>query len=92
LARHNYNSLALDGKLADRTEPYNLEGAYFTMAREAIYARYSYIRQMYTCMYMAARNGGACWEPLFFYYPSDEVLFDIADESFMVAGALKVSP
>jgi hypothetical protein len=37
--------------------------------------------------------GNTCFDPLFYYYPYDENTFgDRVEESFIFAGALKVSP
>ena len=47
---------------------------------------------MYTCLFEASVDGGSCIEPVFFYYPEDDKLFYNVEESFMVGGALKVSP
>ena len=41
-------------------------------------------------MYEASQNGGTCIDPLFYYYPNDENAY--IDNTFMVAGALKVTP
>lgn len=47
---------------------------------------------MYTCLFEASQNGGTCIDPLFFHYPNDEELYKDYEESFIVAGAIKVSP
>jgi alpha-glucosidase (family GH31 glycosyl hydrolase) len=47
---------------------------------------------MYTCLYEVSQWGGSCIDPLFYYYPEDDNLFTNIEESFMVGGALKVSP
>lgn len=47
---------------------------------------------MYTCLYEAMMDGGSCFDPLFYYYPEDEKLFEEIESSFIVGGALKVSP
>lgn len=47
---------------------------------------------MYTCLYETMMDGGTCFDPLFYYYPNDDNLFHNYEESFMVGGALKVSP
>jgi len=65
---------------------------YKTMATESLLDRYQYLRHMYTCLFEASSFGGSCIDPLFFYYPEDDNLFDNIEESFMVGGALKVSP
>mmetsp|Transcript_43930 Transcript_43930/g.42469 ORF Transcript_43930/g.42469 Transcript_43930/m.42469 type:complete len:212 (+) Transcript_43930:2194-2829(+) len=77
---------------SDDMEPYNMAEPYKTMAKESLFDRYQYLRHMYTCLFEANQYGGSCIDPLFFYYPEDESLYDNIEESFMVGGALKVSP
>jgi len=74
------------------TEPYNLEGDYLTAANASMIDRYQYIRLMYTCLFEANQEGESCFEPLFFYFPFNSYLYNNTDDSFMVAGALKVTP
>ena len=62
------------------------------MARNSIYDRYQYLRHMYTCLYETMMSGGTCFDPMFYYYPEDDNLFQNYEASFMVGGALKVSP
>eukprot|EP00350_Pseudokeronopsis_sp_OXSARD2_P008340 CAMPEP_0170555920 /NCGR_PEP_ID=MMETSP0211-20121228/14669_1 /TAXON_ID=311385 /ORGANISM="Pseudokeronopsis sp., Strain OXSARD2" /LENGTH=62 /DNA_ID=CAMNT_0010865949 /DNA_START=99 /DNA_END=283 /DNA_ORIENTATION=+ len=57
---------------------------YKTMAKESLFDRYQYLRHMYTCLFEANQYGGSCIDPLFFYYPEDESLYDNIEESFMV--------
>ena len=73
-ARVHQNATYL-GNVSDNTEPYNLQGNWLTIARESIYDRYQYIRQMYTCLYEINQWGGSCFDPLFFYYPGDQNTF-----------------
>jgi len=47
---------------------------------------------MYTCMFETSINGGSCIEPLFFYYPKDDNVYGDSSSTFMVGGAIKVSP
>lgn len=47
---------------------------------------------MYTCLFEVNQNGGSCIDPLFYYYPDDDNLYDDTTSSFMVGGAIKVSP
>ncbi len=62
------------------------------MAKDALFDRYQYLRHMYTCLFEVNQWGGSCIDPLFYYYPDDDNLFVNIEESFMVGGALKVSP
>jgi alpha-glucosidase (family GH31 glycosyl hydrolase) len=47
---------------------------------------------MYTCLFEVSQWGGSCIDPLFYYYPLDDNLFTNVEQTFMVGGALKVSP
>ena len=62
------------------------------MAKDSLYDRYQYLRHMYTCLFEVSTNGGTCFDPLFYYFPEDENLHIDPESSFMVGGALKVSP
>lgn len=33
--------------------------------------RYQYSRMMYTCLFESMKYGGTCFDPLFYYYPTD---------------------
>jgi alpha-glucosidase (family GH31 glycosyl hydrolase) len=90
-ARHHYN-LTWKGEPNEPNEPFRMEEPYQTYARNSIYDRYQYLRVMYTCLYEVSQSGGSCFDPLFYHYPSDDNLFDNIEESFLIHGALKVSP
>src|SRR5690348_344076 len=45
-----------------------------------------------TCLYEANQNGGSCFDPLFYYYPTDDMTFQNYEHTFIVGGALKVTP
>lgn len=62
------------------------------MAKDSLFDRYQYLRHLYTCLFEVHQNGGTCFDPLFYYYPEDDNLFDNPEQSFIVGGALKVSP
>ena len=74
-ARGHYNRTWHGEDLKGGTEPYNLEGAYLTMARNSIYDRYQYLRHMYTCLYETMMSGGTCFDLMFYNYPEDDTLF-----------------
>lgn len=57
-----------------------------------MYDRLQYLRLMYTCLFEVSQWGGTCIDPLFFYYPNDLNNYENYENTFMVAGALKVSP
>lgn len=52
-------------------EPYKLNGKNLKRGILSIYQRYSYIRQIYTCMFEVSQNGGTCFDPLFYKYADD---------------------
>lgn len=73
-------------------EPFTLAtGVTKGWATESLNARYQYLRHMYTCLYEVSSSGGTCIDPMFFYYPTDDQVYPDTT-SFMVGGALKVSP
>ena len=47
---------------------------------------------MYTCLFEAYKYGGTCFDPLFYYYPNDQNLYSNIESSFIVGGALKITP
>mmetsp|Transcript_21812 Transcript_21812/g.16165 ORF Transcript_21812/g.16165 Transcript_21812/m.16165 type:complete len:113 (+) Transcript_21812:2049-2387(+) len=57
-----------------------------------MFDRLRYVRHMYTCMFEAHQWGGSCIDPLFYYYPDDEGAYEDMEHTFIVGGALKVSP
>ena len=57
-----------------------------------MFDRYQYLRHMYTCLFEVSQWGGSCIDPLFFFYPQDDNLYTNVEKTFMVGGALKVSP
>lgn len=50
------------------------------------------MRQMYNCIFEVSSWGGSCFDPLFYYYPTDDQAFEHIDETYLVGGSLKVSP
>lgn len=40
----------------------------------------------------AEDEGNTCFDPLFFYYPLDDQTFQNIEDTFIFAGAIKVSP
>jgi alpha-glucosidase (family GH31 glycosyl hydrolase) len=73
-------------------EPYNLPKPYSSWARNAIYDRLKYTRQMYTCLFEASLTGKTCFDPLFYHYPENDDLYKNYESTFIVSDALKVSP
>lgn len=91
LARTHQN-LTFEDTPSERSEPYLLEGKYKDWALHSIRDRYSYLRHMYTCLFEVNQNGGTCIDPLFYYYPDDDNVYGDTTSTFMVGGAIKVSP
>jgi alpha-glucosidase (family GH31 glycosyl hydrolase) len=60
---------------SERSEPYTLAEPYLSMARDSIYDRYSYLRHLYTCLFEVSQWGGSCFDPLFYYFPEDDMAF-----------------
>lgn len=87
-----HQNLTWKGGPSDRSEPYLLVEPWLTVARDSMFDRLQYLRHMYTCLFEVSQWGGTCFDPLFYYYPDDDNLFDNIEESFMIGGALKVSP
>lgn len=77
---------------SDANEPYLMEEPYKSIALRAMLDRYQYLRHMYTCLFEASKNGGSCIDPLLYYFPKDENVYTDIDSTFMVGGALKVTP
>jgi alpha-glucosidase (family GH31 glycosyl hydrolase) len=66
---------------------------YYSMAKDTLYARLQWVRQVYGCLFRMHDEGYTCFDPLFFHYPNlgDEGYAN-PDHTFIVADALKVSP
>lgn len=92
LARSNQNDK--NGDATDEPqEPYAIKDPKFAgWATAAIQDRYQYLRHMYTCLYEVSQWSGSCIDPAFYYYPTDENLYLDTSASFMVGGALLVTP
>ena len=95
LARFHYD------KDSDMNEPYLVsEEPYKDMVHRAMHDRYQYLREMYTCMAELSFDKGfdksiemaTCWDPLFYHYPTDDKVYNTTDSSFLVHGAIKVTP
>lgn len=73
-------------------EPYNIQEPYKTLAKNAMLNRYSYMRQLYTCLFESTKYGGTCFDPLLYYFPTDDKVYEEIESTFIFAGALKVTP
>lgn len=69
-----------------------MEGKYKEWAQAAIKDRYQYLRHMYTCLFEVSQWGGSCIDPLFYHFPTDDNVYKDTSSSFMIGGALKVTP
>ena len=70
-----------------------MEGKWKTIAKKSMQDRYQYLRHLYTCLYEANQNGGTCFDPLFYYFPTDENLYGTSIDTTMIfGGAIKVTP
>jgi alpha-glucosidase (family GH31 glycosyl hydrolase) len=83
-----------DARGGGPNEPYNLKEPYMSMAKNALYNRLQYVRQMYTCLYMAQEDGETCFDPLLFHFPEDDEVLDPTktEHSFIFANSLKITP
>jgi alpha-glucosidase (family GH31 glycosyl hydrolase) len=69
-----------------------MNDTYKAIAKRAMLDRYSYLRHMYTCLFEAYKYGGSCFDPLFYSFPADENVYTDMESTFIVGGALKVTP
>lgn len=77
-------------KNSQSSEPYLLKDK--TKAKASMIDRYQYLRYIYTCLYEVSISGGTCFDPMFYYYPNDDTLFNNIESTFLVGGAIKVTP
>lgn len=73
-------------------EPYNMAEPYFSIAKRTMLDRYQYLRALYTCMFEVSKNGGSCFDPLLYYFPTDDNVYHEIEQTFLFAGAIKVTP
>jgi hypothetical protein len=50
------------------------------------------MRLLYTCLFEVSKNGGTCFDPQFYYFPSDSKTYEEIESTFIFAGAIKVTP
>eukprot|EP01007_Sphenomonas_quadrangularis_P000455 NODE_12_length_2886_cov_80.128305_g9_i0.p1 GENE.NODE_12_length_2886_cov_80.128305_g9_i0~~NODE_12_length_2886_cov_80.128305_g9_i0.p1 ORF type:complete len:602 (-),score=201.67 NODE_12_length_2886_cov_80.128305_g9_i0:281-2086(-) len=74
-----------------RREPWLFGEENTRLIRAAILQRYALLPFIYTTFYLAARDGTAVLNPLFFEWPSDPRTFE-AQDSMLVGDALLVRP
>jgi alpha-glucosidase (family GH31 glycosyl hydrolase) len=77
---------------APSNEPWTMAEPYQTMAKNALYDRLQYVRNMYTCLFGLTQDGGSCFDPLFFHYPHLDAAFNDIEHTFIAQDSLKVSP
>ena len=73
-------------------EPYLMVEPYHSIAKRTMFDRYQYMRQLYTCLWEVSKNGGTCFDPQFYYFPTDDNTFNEIESTFIFAGAIKVTP
>lgn len=99
-ARQHHDKTSGNGHGGPPLEPYTLAGPtansteYMDMAKKAIIERFSYVRHMYTCLFRVSEEGGSCYDPMMYHYPTDDVHFmpNNTEHTFLVGDALKVTP
>ena len=69
-----------------------MTGVYSNWARNSLNVRLQYIRQMYTCLFVASQSGESCFDPLFFHFPTIDDTYKDIEHSFIFANALKITP
>ena len=79
-------------ELKEPFEPFNLEEPYKSWALNAQSDRLQYLRQMYSCMFVASQGGESCYDPIFMHYPFINASYENPEHTFIVANAFKVSP
>jgi alpha-glucosidase (family GH31 glycosyl hydrolase) len=75
-----------------QVDPYSLQEPFKSWAINALNDRLQYLRQMYTCMFVASLNGETCYDPVFLHYPDDSGAYDEPEHTFIAANVFKVSP
>ena len=90
--RHHRDKNVDGGRGGAENEPYVLQEPYKSWARNSLYQRLQYSRQMYSCLFEAMQSGQTCFDPLLFHYPDDDNVFEEIEHSFIFANAIKVSP
>lgn len=87
-----------------KNEIWRMQEPYKTWAKNALFDRLQYVRQMYTCIFEAssskpedqteggANDGGTCFDPLFYYYPNVDQAFEDIEHTFIAAKTFKISP
>ena len=60
--------------------------------RDAIVMKYKLMRYYYTQMWLASKNGGPVYRPLFFDFPGDTNTYNNVEQGIMIGDSLKLSP
>jgi alpha-glucosidase (family GH31 glycosyl hydrolase) len=76
----------------DPNEPWRLQEPYKSMARNALYDRLQYSRQMYTCLFETSQFGGTCFDPVAFRFPELDGAHEDYEQQFIAAGWFLVTP
>jgi len=43
------------------------------IAISSLKERFKYLRHIYTCLFMSGKNGGSCYDPVYFHFPELEI-------------------
>lgn len=73
-------------------EPWAFDQTLLTTSRQAIRVKYSLMLYYYNLMFTQSLRGGVWFQPAFFEYPNDPVLFANSSDSFMIGSNLLVHP
>ena len=73
-------------------EPYRFAEAEQAAMKDAILMKYKLMRYYYTQMWLASKNGGPVFRPLFFDFPADANAYNNVEQGIMVGDSLKLSP
>jgi alpha-glucosidase (family GH31 glycosyl hydrolase) len=74
-------------------EPFNMkEQKNKDMASASLKERLRYSRQLYTCMFEAKDSGNTCFDPVFFYFPTDDKAVEHTEKNFVFANSILVTP
>ena len=68
----------------------NLENGPKWAAINSLKERFIYLRHIYTCLFMSSKNGGSCYDPVYFHFP--ELGINEYNSTFIVGDAILVQP
>ena len=83
-----WNSDAVDSP----NEPFLMNSVLQKWVKNALTQRLQFTRQLYSCLKEVSDDGGTCFDPLFFHFPTEEETFTNIEQSFIFANTMKVTP